>query len=48
MEESSLESARDLPGLKELRSAGLLESRPPPVEPIQTEEDEDQTELFED
>ena len=25
-----LESARDLPGLKELRSAGLLESRPPP------------------
>lgn len=25
-----LESARDLPGLKELRSAGLLENRPPP------------------
>ncbi|PWE33973.1 SMC-Scp complex subunit ScpB [Maritimibacter sp. 55A14] len=25
-----LESARDLPGLAELRSAGLLESRPPP------------------
>ncbi len=25
-----LESARDLPGLKELRSAGLLDSRPPP------------------
>jgi len=25
-----LENARDLPGLKELRSAGLLESRPPP------------------
>ncbi|MFC3118497.1 SMC-Scp complex subunit ScpB [Jhaorihella thermophila] len=25
-----LESARDLPGLKELRAAGLLESRPPP------------------
>ena len=43
-----LESARDLPGLKELRSAGLLESRPPPVEPTPTEEDEDQTELFED
>jgi len=43
-----LESARDLPGLKELRSAGLLESRPPPVESIPTEEDEDQTELFED
>ncbi|MEO0485041.1 MAG: SMC-Scp complex subunit ScpB [Pseudomonadota bacterium] len=26
----SLESARDLPGLKELRQAGLLDSRPPP------------------
>jgi len=25
-----LESARDLPGLKELRAAGLLDSRPPP------------------
>ena len=25
-----LESARDLPGLKELKSAGLLESPPPP------------------
>ncbi|MEM8979559.1 MAG: SMC-Scp complex subunit ScpB [Pseudomonadota bacterium] len=25
-----LENARDLPGLKELRSAGLLDSRPPP------------------
>lgn len=25
-----LESARDLPGLKELRAAGLLETRPPP------------------
>ena len=25
-----LESARDLPGLKELRSAGLLDSRPMP------------------
>ena len=43
-----LESARDLPGLKELRSAGLLESRPPPVEPSPTDEDEEQTELFED
>jgi segregation and condensation protein B len=26
----ALESARDLPGLKELRAAGLLENRPPP------------------
>lgn len=41
-----LESARDLPGLKELRAAGLLDSRPPPgaVEP---EGDEGQPELFE-
>ncbi|MBM7066988.1 SMC-Scp complex subunit ScpB [Actibacterium sp. 188UL27-1] len=32
-----LESARDLPGLKELRAAGLLDNRPPPG----TGEDED-------
>jgi segregation and condensation protein B len=40
-----LESARDLPGLKELRSAGLLDNRPPPgtEEP---EEDDEQEELF--
>ncbi len=52
-----LESARDLPGLKELRSAGLLESRPPPAEaPTPGEGDVDaeeatsegQSELFED
>ncbi|MEJ6478865.1 MAG: SMC-Scp complex subunit ScpB [Octadecabacter sp.] len=47
-----LENARDLPGLKELRSAGLLENRPPPgtgLEAGDTENgDEDQTELFED
>lgn len=49
-----LESARDLPGLKELRSAGLLESRPPPGAmpgPERDEEDESpegQSELFED
>ena len=48
-----LESARDLPGLKELRAAGLLENRPPPgTMPIgEANEDEpgdeDQTELFE-
>ncbi|MGH1329299.1 MAG: SMC-Scp complex subunit ScpB [Paracoccaceae bacterium] len=46
-----LESARDLPGLKELRSAGLLESRPVPGlgdgEPLE-EDDEDQVEMFED
>lgn len=49
-----LESARDLPGLKELRAAGLLESRPLPMglgQPTSDDEDEAQTgqsELFED
>ena len=52
-----LESARDLPGLKELRAAGLLENRPPPgLMPQIGEGDEDsaeetaegQNELFED
>ncbi|WP_421703859.1 SMC-Scp complex subunit ScpB [Aliiroseovarius sp.] len=50
-----LESARDLPGLKELRSAGLLESRPPPglMPGPESDEEEDeategQSELFED
>jgi segregation and condensation protein B len=47
-----LENARDLPGLKELRAAGLLENRPPPgMESLGSmdgdEEDEDQTEMFE-
>lgn len=50
-----LENARDLPGLKELRSAGLLENRPPPgTLPMMGESDteeestEGQSELFED
>ncbi|MEO0402536.1 MAG: SMC-Scp complex subunit ScpB [Pseudomonadota bacterium] len=49
-----LENARDLPGLKELRAAGLLENRPPPGAlgtPETEDEDESaegQTELFED
>ncbi|MFV0490271.1 MAG: SMC-Scp complex subunit ScpB [Pseudorhodobacter sp.] len=49
-----LESARDLPGLKELRAAGLLESRPTNVmgRPDGGDEDEEaavgQSELFED
>jgi segregation and condensation protein B len=49
-----LESARDLPGLKELRSAGLLESRPPPGAQVLGESDEgdddddNQAEMFED
>jgi len=44
-----LESARDLPGLKELRSAGLLESRPTPQtdDVIDDEDDSDQSEMFE-
>lgn len=36
-----LESARDLPGLKELRAAGLLDNRPPPG--AETDEDIDDT-----
>ena len=49
----SLESARDLPGLRELREAGLLDNRPPPGTLRQTDEEEDeaapgQNELFED
>lgn len=49
-----LENARDLPGLKELRSAGLLENRPPPgasqlagADDDEDDEDEDQVEMFE-
>ncbi len=49
-----LESARDLPGLKELREAGLLESRPPPGQLLAPDEEAEfaaqtgQSELFED
>lgn len=55
-----LESPRDLPGLSELRAAGLLESRPPaegmslPILPEADEDDdhgggdEDEADLFED
>lgn len=51
-----LENARDLPGLKELRAAGLLENRPPPgAFPGLPDGDDDealeangQSELFED
>ncbi len=45
-----LESARDLPGLKELRAAGLLDNRPAPGLAMPGEEDEaasGQSELFE-
>ncbi|PWJ18334.1 SMC-Scp complex subunit ScpB [Jannaschia seohaensis] len=40
-----LESPRDLPGLKELRAAGLLESTPPPAAP-EPEAEEEQEDLF--
>ncbi|WP_417257427.1 SMC-Scp complex subunit ScpB [Celeribacter sp.] len=44
-----LESARDLPGVKELRAAGLLESRPLPGLGGDDEDDEDgQEDMFED
>ena len=46
-----LESARDLPGIKELRQAGLLDSRPLPGAEKSDDEDEattGQSELFED
>ena len=49
-----LESARDLPGLKELRAAGLLDSRPLPGAEDKIEDDEDalppgdQGDMFED
>ena len=49
-----LETARDLPGLKELRAAGLLENRPGPGNlggelglPDDDDSPEDQSELFE-
>lgn len=45
-----LENARDLPGLSDLRAAGLLESRPLPGGDPEEEpgsEDEDQGEMFE-
>ncbi len=52
-----LESARDLPGIKELRAAGLLDSRPLPMAGSRQDDDMDddgdapnigQSELFED
>lgn len=41
-----LSTAKDLPGLKELRAAGLLENRPPPDAPAE-DDDTDQTDMFE-
>lgn len=42
-----LSTAKDLPGLKELRAAGLLESRPPPDAPVDDETETDQSDMFE-
>ncbi len=42
-----LESARDLPGIKELRSAGLLDNRPPVEGSDEEESDDDQDDMFE-
>jgi len=43
-----LENARDLPGLKELRSAGLLENRPPPgTGDVDEDTNDDQADMFE-
>jgi len=43
-----LESARDLPGLKELREAGLLESRPPEGAEAELSRDDATSDMFED
>ncbi|MES2333880.1 MAG: SMC-Scp complex subunit ScpB [Pseudomonadota bacterium] len=47
-----LESARDLPGLKELRAAGLLDNRPAPGQSALADDEDEasvgQSELFED
>ncbi|MGB0499231.1 MAG: SMC-Scp complex subunit ScpB [Rubricella sp.] len=42
-----LESARDLPDLKELRAAGLLDNRPPPTDLEDLQDEEEQETLFE-
>lgn len=44
-----LENARDLPGVKELRDAGLLDNRPPPGAALETPDedtDDDQEDMF--
>ncbi len=39
-----LETARDLPGIKELRAAGLLDNRPPSMGQLTIDDDEDEAE----
>ncbi|KIT14415.1 SMC-Scp complex subunit ScpB [Jannaschia aquimarina] len=46
MDHFGLESVRDLPGLKELRAAGLLEATPPPDMLSEPEADEAQDDMF--
>jgi segregation and condensation protein B len=45
-----LENARDLPGVKELRDAGLLDNRPPPgaalLEPLDEDGEDNQEDMF--
>jgi len=43
-----LESARDLPGLKELRSAGLLDNRPRPGTNMSDDDDDEETKVIDD
>ncbi|MGB0959927.1 MAG: SMC-Scp complex subunit ScpB [Halocynthiibacter sp.] len=47
MDHFGLETARDLPGMKELRQAGLLDNRPPPGADVALDDDS-QSALFED
>jgi segregation and condensation protein B len=47
-----MESSKDLPGIKELRDAGLLDNRPPPGSMTESNindfiEDDDQEDMFE-
>lgn len=46
MDHFGLETPRDLPGLKELRAAGLLDSTPPPDALPDAAPEDDQEELF--
>lgn len=43
-----LETARDLPGLKELRDSGLLDNRPPPGFGDDLDDDEDELDIADD